>query len=402
MRKLSPGASRPLRDAKKAHTETVGQGAPRQLDRGAVHPARQRSGGEHLRHRARASLHTSLWSRPARVVLCLYGSRSARSLPSSGGWSPPECRCCPRRLPARLRETRLGMPDLPVRMQDVGVMAEDLDAAGLESRGPSCARRSAAACAPCGRNTSRRCGRRQPREPAWPARASPAVAHRRAGRRASVQAGTDGRLRSPGPRHRAAAQPGPRLRHRAPGRQDGGHRADHGLAHRPGWRITVVDVAPLKARFLTTDPPAEATCEVDLLKEVLWRPPVVTDIGPVPNPDDLIGTKVRALGDRGLARDAVDVHAARHLHTLPELEALAARRPDEFDLGELHDRRESMEWISEPTTLDAFLDNSRVWPPSSARNGERHSMSSACAARRGGSGTPLPHELPGPSWSRCR
>ncbi|OQR63408.1 hypothetical protein B6E66_13775 [Streptomyces maremycinicus] len=32
---------------------------------------------------------------------------------------------------------------------------------------------------------------------------------------------------------------------------------------------------------------------------------------PVLDLDDLIGTKVRALGDRGLARDAMDVHAAR-------------------------------------------------------------------------------------------
>ncbi|MEV6196176.1 nucleotidyl transferase AbiEii/AbiGii toxin family protein [Streptomyces sp. NPDC051920] len=114
-----------------------------------------------------------------------------------------------------------------------------------------------------------------------------------------------------------------------------------------GWRITVIDVAPLKARFLATDPATGAACEVDLLKEVLWRPPVVMDIGPVLDLDDLIGTKVRALGDRGLARDAIDVHAARHLYTIPQLENLAARRPEEFDLHELHDRLESLEWVSD-------------------------------------------------------
>ncbi|MFF2367744.1 nucleotidyl transferase AbiEii/AbiGii toxin family protein [Streptomyces sp. NPDC058122] len=114
-----------------------------------------------------------------------------------------------------------------------------------------------------------------------------------------------------------------------------------------GWRITVIDVAPLKARFLATDAATGAACEVDLLKEVLWRPPVVMDIGPVLDLDDLIGTKVRALGDRGLARDAIDVHAARHLYTVPQLENLAARRPEEFDLHELHDRLESLEWVSD-------------------------------------------------------
>ncbi|WP_443074456.1 nucleotidyl transferase AbiEii/AbiGii toxin family protein [Streptomyces sp. NBC_01462] len=114
-----------------------------------------------------------------------------------------------------------------------------------------------------------------------------------------------------------------------------------------GWRITVIDVAPLKARFLATDPDTEATCEVDLLKEVLWRPPVMLDVGPVLDLDDLIGTNARALGDRGLARDAIDVHGARYRYTIPELENLAATRPEEFDLGELHDRLESLEWIAD-------------------------------------------------------
>ncbi|MFF2133352.1 nucleotidyl transferase AbiEii/AbiGii toxin family protein [Streptomyces olivochromogenes] len=127
-----------------------------------------------------------------------------------------------------------------------------------------------------------------------------------------------------------------------------------------GWRITVIDVAPLKARFLATDPATEATCEVDLLKEVLWRPPVVLDIGPVLDLDDLIGTKVRALGDRGLARDAIDVHAARHLYTIPQLENLAARRPEEFDLHELHDRLESLEWISDAEFEAYGMDTARI------------------------------------------
>jgi hypothetical protein len=120
----------------------------------------------------------------------------------------------------------------------------------------------------------------------------------------------------------------------------------HSLSER-GWHVSVIDIAPLKARFLATDPATGSACEVDLLKEVLWRPPVLLDIGPVLDLDDLIGTKVRALGDRGLARDAIDVHAARHRYSTGELESLAARRPEEFDLQELHDRLESLEWISD-------------------------------------------------------
>lgn len=129
-------------------------------------------------------------------------------------------------------------------------------------------------------------------------------------------------------------------------------RLAHSLGDK-GWRIAVIDVAPLKARFLATDAETDAACEVDLLKEVLWRPPVMLDVGPVLDLDDLIGTKVRALGDRGLARDAIDVHAARDRYTIPQLEYLAARRPEEFDLGELHDRLESLAWISD-TEFEAY------------------------------------------------
>ncbi|WP_405764002.1 hypothetical protein OHU34_43330 [Streptomyces sp. NBC_00080] len=84
---------------------------------------------------------------------------------------------------------------------------------------------------------------------------------------------------------------------------------------------------------------------MDLLKEVLWRRPIVMDIGPVLDLDDLIGTKVRALGDRGLARDAMDVHAARHLYTIGALESPDARKSSTS--MSLHDRLESLEWISD-------------------------------------------------------
>jgi hypothetical protein len=123
----------------------------------------------------------------------------------------------------------------------------------------------------------------------------------------------------------------------------------HGL-NRRGWHV--IDVAPLKARFLATDPATGSACEVDLLKEVLWRPPVLLE---------------RALGDRGLARDAIDVHAARHHYSTGELESLAERRPEEFDLQELHDRLESLDWISdaefEAYGLDAAaISELRNWP----------------------------------------
>ncbi len=57
--------------------------------------------------------------------------------------------------------------------------------------------------------------------------------------------------------------------------------------------------------------------------------------------------KVRALGDRGLPRDVIDVHAACRYYSVIELEQLGARDEDEFDLVELRERLESVVWVSD-------------------------------------------------------
>jgi hypothetical protein len=61
------------------------------------------------------------------------------------------------------------------------------------------------------------------------------------------------------------------------------------------------------ARMMVTD--GGHGCEVDLLREAVG-PPVLLDIGPVLHLDDAVGLKVRALYDRALHRDFIDVHAA--------------------------------------------------------------------------------------------
>lgn len=133
----------------------------------------------------------------------------------------------------------------------------------------------------------------------------------------------------------------------------------HGLRER-GWRISALHATSLKARFLATDRETGHSCEVDLLKEVLWKPPVLLGLGPVIALEDLIGTKVRALGDRGLPRDVIDVHAASEQFSIGELEALGARRPEEFDLQELHDRLESVAWVSDAEFEAYGLDPARI------------------------------------------
>ncbi|GAX58301.1 hypothetical protein SO3561_09873 [Streptomyces olivochromogenes] len=82
-----------------------------------------------------------------------------------------------------------------------------------------------------------------------------------------------------------------------------------GLEER-GWRVRALETDPLSARLIVTDPASREECEVDVLKETLWRPPVHTEHGLVLSLEDVVGTKVRALADRGLARDLVDVQAA--------------------------------------------------------------------------------------------
>lgn len=71
------------------------------------------------------------------------------------------------------------------------------------------------------------------------------------------------------------------------------------------------------------------------------------DVGPVVDLEDLVVMKVRALGDRGLPRDVIDVHAACRYYSVIELEQLGAQEEGEFDLVELRDRLESVVWVSD-------------------------------------------------------
>jgi hypothetical protein len=123
--------------------------------------------------------------------------------------------------------------------------------------------------------------------------------------------------------------------------------ADHlvaGLAAR-GWVVRVIGVDLVSARFMVTDSETGEDCEVDILKEGFNRPPEETPYGPVLALDDVIGTKVRALADRGYPRDLVDIHAASKIRSQGELEILGRRCAwDEFSLEGLATRLSSAEW----------------------------------------------------------
>jgi hypothetical protein len=66
-----------------------------------------------------------------------------------------------------------------------------------------------------------------------------------------------------------------------------------GLIER-GWRVHVIGIEPVSARFMVADPELRQDCEVDILKERFTWPPIDTPYGPVLSLDEVIGTKVRA------------------------------------------------------------------------------------------------------------
>ncbi|MFE6527156.1 nucleotidyl transferase AbiEii/AbiGii toxin family protein [Streptomyces sp. NPDC057794] len=128
-----------------------------------------------------------------------------------------------------------------------------------------------------------------------------------------------------------------------------------------GWLVRTLETGPLSAQFLVTDAATGAECQVAVRKEVLWRPPVLTELGPALSLDDLAGTRVRDLADRGLPRDLVDVYALAARWSHPELEELARRHaPDTFDLTDLQARLTGVDWLDDRAFTSQGLDAGAV------------------------------------------
>lgn len=133
-----------------------------------------------------------------------------------------------------------------------------------------------------------------------------------------------------------------------------------GLEER-GRRVRPRETAPLSTRLIVTDLITDQEHTLDILKETLWRPPVPTALGPALSLEDVIGTKVRALTDRGLARDLVAVHAAADRWSLTELEELGRRHAlDVFDLSDLQSRLEGIEWVADREFTRCGLDEQAI------------------------------------------
>jgi len=115
-----------------------------------------------------------------------------------------------------------------------------------------------------------------------------------------------------------------------------------------GWLVRTLGVDTYSARFMVTDSQLGLDCEVDILRETFSWPPVLTPYGPALCMDDAIGSKVRALANRGVARDLIDVQAASNWRSRAELESLGRRLArDEFSLEGLAMRLEGAQWYDD-------------------------------------------------------
>lgn len=117
----------------------------------------------------------------------------------------------------------------------------------------------------------------------------------------------------------------------------------------------------LTAQLTVTDPPTGEACALTLHKEAFWQPPELTEYGPALSLEDAVGTKVRALYDRGAAVDLIDARAAAGRFSLPDLEELGRRHAhDPFDLTTLQSRLTGTDFYSDLDFIRYGLDEAQV------------------------------------------
>ncbi|MFF1451130.1 nucleotidyl transferase AbiEii/AbiGii toxin family protein [Streptomyces sp. NPDC058274] len=128
-----------------------------------------------------------------------------------------------------------------------------------------------------------------------------------------------------------------------------------------GWQVQALETAPLSARFTVSDPITGQDCEVDILKEIFWRPVVQSSYGPVLAEEDVIGTKVRALADRGAPRDLIDVFAASRRWSPADLEEFGRRHArGRFEREDLQASLTGAEWTDDEAFAAYGLDDSTI------------------------------------------
>ncbi|MGW7523387.1 nucleotidyl transferase AbiEii/AbiGii toxin family protein [Streptomyces sp. NPDC054783] len=128
-----------------------------------------------------------------------------------------------------------------------------------------------------------------------------------------------------------------------------------------GRQVRAGAVSALTAQLTVTDPPTGEPCALALHKEALWQPPDLTAYGPALSLEDAVGTKIRALYDRGAAVDLIDARAAANRFSLRDLEELGRRHAhDPFDLPTLQSRLTGTDFYSDVDFLRYGLQAAEV------------------------------------------
>ncbi|MEV8556329.1 nucleotidyl transferase AbiEii/AbiGii toxin family protein [Streptomyces sp. NPDC051917] len=128
-----------------------------------------------------------------------------------------------------------------------------------------------------------------------------------------------------------------------------------------GRQVRAAAVTALTAQLTVTDPPTGEPCDLALHKEAFWQPPALTGYGPALSLEDAVGTKIRALYDRGAAVDLIDARAAAARFSLPDLEELGRRHAhDPFDLPTLQSRLTGTDFYSDLDFVRYGLDEAEV------------------------------------------
>lgn len=127
-----------------------------------------------------------------------------------------------------------------------------------------------------------------------------------------------------------------------------------------GLEVRALEVTPRMGRLIVTEPVTGEACEFDLLREALQQPPLTCGELRVLGLEDAIGLKMRALHERSLARDVIDVASVAHLYSFRALEHFAKLHNEEFSLYELVMRLEFVDLIADEDFAAYGVDEERI------------------------------------------
>ncbi|MFI7697575.1 nucleotidyl transferase AbiEii/AbiGii toxin family protein [Nonomuraea sp. NPDC049480] len=120
-----------------------------------------------------------------------------------------------------------------------------------------------------------------------------------------------------------------------------------GAFQKADLEASIIEVTPRMGRLMVEDMATGETCEFDLLREALQQAPITCGSLKVLGLDDAVGLKMRAVHERSLARDIIDIASVSHLYSYRELEQLAAMHHDYFSIHELLTRLEYVDLMDD-------------------------------------------------------